>query len=207
MWGGRPVRPRFACTFHMANRGRTVVSASDRADLTACDTDRFNAGRWPNPPAPLEGLAAPRDTPPRQKEFAMSTVRSKSEYHRQTHERMERHFAVPDWSVREKLALACRMLAHEGHDSGLAGQLSARGEQPGSYWMLRFGLGLDEATPDNLLLVDDDLNVLDGDGMPNPSNRFHLWIYRAKLRVNSIMHTHPPYVSALSDRKGNRLNS
>jgi L-fuculose-phosphate aldolase len=111
---------------------------------------------------------------------------------------MARHFVVPDWSARQKLALACRMLAADGHDSGLAGQLSARGEKPGTYWMLRFGLGLDEATPDNLLLVDDDLNVLDGDGMPNPSNRFHLWIYRAKPWVNAIMHTHPPHVSALS---------
>ena len=128
----------------------------------------------------------------------MQTVRDKSEYHRQTSERMERHFVVPDWSVREKLALAGRMLAAEGHGSGLAGQLSARAETPNSYYMLRFGLGLDEATPDNLLLVDDDLNVLDGDGMPNPSNRFHLWLYRAKPHVNSIMHTHPPYVSALS---------
>ena len=128
----------------------------------------------------------------------MQTVRDKSEYHRQTTERMDRHFVVPDWSVRQKLALACRMLAADGHDSGLAGQLSARADRPGAYYMLRFGLGLDEASPDNLLLVDDDLNVLEGDGMPNPSNRFHLWIYRAKPRVNSIMHTHPPYVSALS---------
>ena len=128
----------------------------------------------------------------------MHTVRDKSEYHRQTSERMDRHFVVPDWSVRQKLALACRMLAMDGHDSGLAGQLSARANRPGAYYMLRFGLGLEEATPDNLLLVDDDLNVLEGDGMPNPSNRFHLWIYRAKPRVNSIMHTHPPYVSALS---------
>jgi L-fuculose-phosphate aldolase len=128
----------------------------------------------------------------------MQTLRDKNEYHRQTSERMERHFVVPDWSAREKLTLACRMLAAEGHDSGLAGQLSARAHRPGTYYMLRFGFGLDEATPDNLLLVDDDLNVLDGDGMPNPSNRFHLWIYRAKPRVNAIMHTHPPYVSALS---------
>ena len=128
----------------------------------------------------------------------MATVRDKSEYHRQTTERMDRHFVVPDWSLRQKLALACRMLAMDGHDSGLAGQLSARAGRPGAYHMLRFGLGLEEATPDNLLLVDDDLNVLEGDGMPNPSNRFHLWIYRAKPRVNSIMHTHPPYVSALS---------
>jgi L-fuculose-phosphate aldolase len=128
----------------------------------------------------------------------MHTVRDKGDYHRQTAERMQRHFAVPEWSARQKLALACRMLAAEGHDSGLAGQLSARAEKPGAYWMLRFGLGLDEATADNLLLVDDDLNVIAGDGMPNPSNRFHLWIYRAKPRVNAIMHTHPPHVSALS---------
>ena len=128
----------------------------------------------------------------------MQTVRDKAEYHAQTAERMERHFVVPEWSIRQKLALACRMLAADGHDSGLAGQLSARADRPGTYYMLRFGLGLEEATPDNLLLVDDDLNVLDGTGMPNPSNRFHLWIYRAKPRVRSIMHTHPPYVSALS---------
>src|ERR1043166_2563704 len=64
--------------------------------------------------------------------------------------------------------------------------------------MLRFGLGFDEITANNLLLVDDDLNVLEGEGMVNPSNRFHLWIYRAKPVVNAIMHTHAPHVSALS---------
>lgn len=128
----------------------------------------------------------------------MAIVRDKSEYHQQTSERMEQHFVVPQWSPRQKLALAGRILAAEGHDSGLAGQLSARADKPGTYYMLRFGLGLEEATPENLLLVDDDLNVLAGEGMPNPSNRFHLWVYRAKPHVQSIMHTHPPYVSALS---------
>ena len=128
----------------------------------------------------------------------MEIVRDKDEYHRQTTERMDKHFLMPEWSVRQKLALAGRILAAEGHDSGLAGQLSARAEKPGTYYMLRFGLGLDEASPENLLLVDDDLNVLEGEGMPNPSNRFHLWVYRAKPRVQSIMHTHPPHVSALS---------
>src|SRR6185312_5053076 len=115
-----------------------------------------------------------------------------------TYERMERHFTMPAWSARQKLALAGRILAAEGHDSGIAGQLSARADRPGTYLMLRFGLGLEEATEDNLLLVDDDLNVIEGEGMPNPSNRFHLWIYRAKPHVNAIVHTHPPHVSALS---------
>ncbi len=127
-----------------------------------------------------------------------SVVRDKEAYQRQTDERMERHLGMPDWSPRQRLALACRILAMEGHDSGLAGQLTARGPRPGTYYMMRFGLGLDEISAANLLLVDDDLNVLEGEGMPNPSNRFHLWIYRARAAIGSIMHTHPPHVSALS---------
>jgi L-fuculose-phosphate aldolase len=125
-------------------------------------------------------------------------VRDKAAYHDQTTERMNRHFVVPEWSDRQKVALAARILAADGHDSGLAGQLTARGSTPGTYYALRFGLGLEEITAENLLLVDDDLNVLEGEGMPNPSNRFHLWIYRAKPHVNAIIHTHAPYVSALS---------
>jgi L-fuculose-phosphate aldolase len=125
-------------------------------------------------------------------------VRDKQAYQQQTTERMNRHFVLPEWSPRQKLALCCRILAAEGHDSGLAGQVSTRGQQPGTYYMLRFGLGFDEIDAENLLLVDDDLNVLEGEGMPNPSNRFHLWIYRARPHVNTITHTHAPNVSALS---------
>ena len=128
----------------------------------------------------------------------VTMVKPKADYHRRASAQMEKHLKAPDWSVRQKVALACRMLAAEAHDSGLAGQVTARAERPGTYWALRFGLGLDEITPDNLLLVDDDLTVLEGEGMPNPSNRFHLWVYRARPGVNSIIHTHPPHISALS---------
>jgi L-fuculose-phosphate aldolase len=125
-------------------------------------------------------------------------IRDKTEYHARTTEQMERHLTVPPWSLRQKIALTCRILAAEGHESALAGQITARGEQPGTYWMLSFGLGFDEARASNLVLVDDDLNLLAGDGMVNPSNRFHLWIYRHRSEVNAIVHTHPPYCSALS---------
>jgi L-fuculose-phosphate aldolase len=111
---------------------------------------------------------------------------------------MDRFFKVPDWTPQQKMALACRMLANEGHESGLAGQITARGPRPGTYWMLSFGLGFDEANATNIVLCDDDLNLLQGEGFVNPSNRFHLWIYRHRPNVNAIIHTHPPYVSALS---------
>jgi hypothetical protein len=125
-------------------------------------------------------------------------IRDKAEYHARTSEQMERHLDLPPWSLRQKIALTCRILANEGHESGLAGQITARGDRPGTYWMLSFGLGFDEARASNIVLVDDDLQLLAGDGMVNPSNRFHLWIYRHRPNVTAIVHTHPPYCSALS---------
>jgi L-fuculose-phosphate aldolase len=125
-------------------------------------------------------------------------IRDKAEYHARTTDDMQRHLTLPPWSLRQKIALTCRILAAEGHESALAGQITARGDRPGTYWMLSFGLGFDEARASNLLLVDDDLQLLEGDGMVNPSNRFHLWIYRRRPNVNAIVHTHPPYCSALS---------
>ena len=34
--------------------------------------------------------------------------------------------------------------------------------------------------------------------MPNPAVRFHVWIYGARPDVQCIVHTHPPFASALS---------
>lgn len=103
------------------------------------------------------------------------------------------------YSPYEQLALACRMLAEEGHwANGLAGQITARGEAPGTYLTLKFGIGADEAVPGSFILVDDDLQPLDGVSLPNPATRFHLWVYRHHPSVHCIVHTHPASVSALA---------
>lgn len=102
------------------------------------------------------------------------------------------------WDLRQKLALTCRILFDGGHDSGLAGQITARGEEPRTYLTQRFGYGFDEIAASNLVHVDEALNVICGEGMPNPANRFHSWIYDARSDVQCIIHTHPPHVSALS---------
>jgi L-fuculose-phosphate aldolase len=110
---------------------------------------------------------------------------------------MQEDFQPAALPVREALAAACRILAREGHESGLAGQVTARGEQPGTWWTLQFGYGFEEATPERMVLVDEDLKPLQG-GRPNPGTRFHVWIYRKRPDVNAIIHTHAPYASALA---------
>ncbi|GAA4659772.1 aldolase [Streptomyces youssoufiensis] len=113
-------------------------------------------------------------------------------------QQMNGHFGDSKLTTRQKIALTCRIAYDGGHDSGLAGQISARGPQPGTYYTQRLGLGFDEITEDNLLLVDEDLQVLEGEGMPNPANRFHSWIYRAREDVNCIVHTHALHTAALA---------
>jgi L-fuculose-phosphate aldolase len=104
---------------------------------------------------------------------------------------------------RAALTRCAWILADEGHESGLAGQLTARGPDDGTFWTLPLGLAFDEAEEASWLLIDDAMNVLAGAGSygirePNPATRFHLWVYRARADVGAIVHTHPPAASVLA---------
>src|SRR3954469_3717612 len=110
---------------------------------------------------------------------------------------MAADFPAADQPPRIALAGACRILAAENHESGLAGQVTARADKEGQFWTLQFGFGFDEATPNPMVLVDEDLNPVNG-GRANPGVRFHVWIYNKRPDVRAIMHTHAPYASALA---------
>jgi len=104
---------------------------------------------------------------------------------------------------RRDLTRCAWILADEKHESGLAGQLTARGPGDGTFWTLPLGLAFDEAAEASWLLIDDGLRVLEGEGSygirePNPATRFHLWVYRARADIAAIVHTHPPAASALA---------
>ncbi len=104
---------------------------------------------------------------------------------------------------RQVLTHCALILADEKHESGLAGQITARGPVPNTYWTLPLGLSFDEATPAAWLLIDDQMRLLEGEGAhgirePNPATRFHLWVYKSRPDVNAIVHTHPPAASALA---------
>ena len=124
--------------------------------------------------------------------------KTKNHYTERANRELAENLEAMDLSPRQQLTVAARMMALEGHDAGIAGQITARAEQPGTYWTLRLGRGFDEARPEHFLLVDDDLKTLEGEGHPNPATRFHMWVYRARPDLNAIFHAHPPYISALS---------
>lgn len=125
-------------------------------------------------------------------------LREKAYFDQRATQEMAKHLHTVERDKKETLAYACRILAMTEQEAGLAGQISMRSDRAGAYWTLRFGLGFDEATPDDFIEVDRDLHTLTGHGMANPATRFHLWVYDARPDVNSIIHTHSPWASALA---------
>jgi L-fuculose-phosphate aldolase len=124
-------------------------------------------------------------------------MKSKNHFIERVSREMDADLPLLEGSTPELLAACCRILAKENHESGLAGQVTARGEKPGTWWTLQFGYGFEEATAQRMVLVDEDLKPLRG-GRPNPGTRFHVWVYAKRPDVQAIVHTHAPHASALA---------
>lgn len=102
-----------------------------------------------------------------------------------------------DLTLRQKVAVAARILARDGQGGGVAGQISAQLDD-GSFWTQTFGLGFEEATASNQLRITPNLELVEGEGRPNPANRFHSYIYAKRPDVRAIVHTHAPHATALA---------
>ena len=104
----------------------------------------------------------------------------------------------PNWSEVQKLALACRILAADGHDTVVPGLVSVRTDEPDVFLTLPMGVGFEEVTPADILTVDKDLNVLNGAGKPPKAVGFLIKIHELRPDIRCGIHTHAPYTAALS---------
>ncbi len=112
-------------------------------------------------------------------------------------EQILRSVADRNWSTQLKIALSCRKLAIEGHGQTLAGQVTVRAGN-NTFWTNQLLGGFANLTQNTVVRFNDNLDVVEGNGIPNPAVRFHLWVYKARPDINAIVHTHPPYASALA---------
>jgi ribulose-5-phosphate 4-epimerase/fuculose-1-phosphate aldolase len=104
--------------------------------------------------------------------------------------------ALTDRDLREQVAWSCRILALGEHGDYTLGHVSARSADGQHLLMKRYGLGLEEVTPRDVLRLDLDGNVLEGQGRAHLEYVLHSEIYRVRPDVQSVIHTHPPYATA-----------
>ncbi len=101
---------------------------------------------------------------------------------------------------REQLSLAFRLAERFGFHEGICNHFSVALEGDQEHYLINpYGLHWSEITPDALLLIDGDGNILKGDGELEDSARFiHISAHRANPRHKALMHTHMPYATALT---------
>jgi L-fuculose-phosphate aldolase len=114
---------------------------------------------------------------------------------------IERHESpyhpAADWTGEQKIVLACRMLAADGHDSVLPGLMSWRAGSD-LFLTLPFGLGFEEVRPGGIIAVRANLDLVRGTVKPSPAVGFLTCLHRHRPDVGCIIHTHAPYAAALS---------
>ncbi|MBP8974815.1 MAG: L-ribulose-5-phosphate 4-epimerase [Anaerolineae bacterium] len=77
-----------------------------------------------------------------------------------------------------------------------SGNISGRDPATGCVVIKPSGLTFAELGPENMVVVDADARVVEGDYKPSSDTATHCAIYRAMPQVGGIVHTHSPYATA-----------
>lgn len=102
-------------------------------------------------------------------------------------------------ALKDKLILAGRILVAQGQDDFTRGHVSVRlPDDPSRFLMKPHSIGFDEITRDNILTIDLDGKVVEGIARRHSEVFIHSEIFRARADVQSVIHSHPTYATALS---------
>jgi ribulose-5-phosphate 4-epimerase/fuculose-1-phosphate aldolase len=101
---------------------------------------------------------------------------------------------------KQRLAAAFRMLARAGHDEGAGGHVTARDPiEPDRFWVNPFGRYFGHLRVSDLLLVDPQGRVVQGEGRVNPAAyAIHSEVHAARPDVVAAAHAHSVHGRALA---------
>jgi ribulose-5-phosphate 4-epimerase/fuculose-1-phosphate aldolase len=108
------------------------------------------------------------------------------------------NFSEESLKPRRELAYACRILAANGQNDTIYGHISYREVGAKSFWMKPAAMGLDEMTPDTLIRLDLDGNVLEGELPCHVEFPIHTEVFRARPDITCVVHSHPIYSIAFA---------
>jgi len=107
-------------------------------------------------------------------------------------------FSQESLTMRRDLAYACRILAAYGQNDTVYGHVTYREPSADIFWMKAAAIGLDEVTPETLIRVDLDGNVIEGEHSRHSEFPIHSEVFRARPEITCVVHTHPLYSIAFS---------
>lgn len=92
-------------------------------------------------------------------------------------------------------------IAKKAQNAGLckhrAGNVSIKDPETGYIVVTPSGVDRDVLTPDQVAVIDEDLNVIEG-GKPSSETLMHVECYKARPDIRAVIHTHSPMASAFA---------
>jgi len=79
-----------------------------------------------------------------------------------------------------------------------SGNVSGRDPETGLVVIKPSGVSYEELTPANMVVLDLDGCILEGDLKPSTDTDAHLYVYRHRPDVFGVVHTHSPYASSFA---------
>jgi L-ribulose-5-phosphate 4-epimerase len=79
-----------------------------------------------------------------------------------------------------------------------SGNVSARDSESGLVVIKPSGLKYEDLRPENMVVVNVEGDIVEGDLKPSSDTASHLYIYRERPDVNGIVHTHSRYATAFA---------
>jgi L-ribulose-5-phosphate 4-epimerase len=105
---------------------------------------------------------------------------------------------LPDLSPREEVVLLARTLFREGYDDHLAGHITYR-QADGTLLCNPWYLTWEEFGPEDVIRIDLDGRVLDGDWPVPPGIPLHLELHKLRHDVTVAVHNHPRWGTVWAD--------
>jgi L-ribulose-5-phosphate 4-epimerase len=100
------------------------------------------------------------------------------------------HYTESVDTLLDQLVTSCRILGTEGQGDMVWGHVSVRDPEGRGLWMKGAGLGLEEITRDDLVLIDREGSVLAGERPRHSEFPIHTEVMAARPEVGCVVHTH-----------------
>jgi L-ribulose-5-phosphate 4-epimerase len=101
-------------------------------------------------------------------------------------------------AIREELVALNQALPEYGLVTWTSGNVSIRDRQTGYVAIKASGVKFPDLTPESIVVVDMDGNLVEGEFKASSDTASHLYIYRHRPDVNGVVHTHSNYATAFA---------
>jgi L-ribulose-5-phosphate 4-epimerase len=97
--------------------------------------------------------------------------------------------------LREEVYLSNMELPKNDLVKMTSGNVSGRDPETNLVVIKPSGVAYEQLTPDNMVVVNLEGEVIEGDLLPSIDTTTHLYVYNNRTDVNGMVHTHSPYVN------------